>query len=178
MTALARIILADRGAGVHAEVSGLVARVDHWNRGVDAAVTDLLAVDVERGGASFGEPALDEILVGVDAYLELFEDPGPDERALLVTWGSTFRSNASVEGMANVERRSYGRSYEGLSQRIASGQDEGPFGRTSTPRPAPCSLHGLMRGVAALLLSDRRPGGHARRPPDLSRMDRLGLAPR
>ena len=60
---------------------------------------------------------LDEILVGVDAYLELFEDAGPEERALLVMWGSTFPSNASVEGMADAERR----SYEGLSQRIAIG---------------------------------------------------------
>src|SRR5580693_7666630 len=31
-------------------------------------------------------PVLDEILVGVDAYLELFEHPEPDERALLVMW--------------------------------------------------------------------------------------------
>lgn len=54
--------------------------------------------------------ALDHILVGVDAYLELYEDPGPDQRALLVMWGSTFPRNVSVDGMADAERR----SYEGL----------------------------------------------------------------
>ena len=97
--------------------------------------------------------ALDEILVGVDAYLERFEDAGPEERALLVMWGSTFPSNASVEGMADAERR----SYEGLSQRIASGQDDGSVRRDLDPMASAVLLHGLMRGVAALFLSDRRP---------------------
>jgi AcrR family transcriptional regulator len=97
--------------------------------------------------------ALDEILVGVDAYLELFEDAGPEERALLVMWGSTFPSNASVEGMADAERR----SYEGLSQRIASGQDDGSIRRDLDAMASAVLLHGLMRGVAALFLSDIRP---------------------
>ena len=44
-----------------------------------------------------------EILLSVDAYLELFEDPSPDQRALLVMWGSTFPSRASVDGMADAE---------------------------------------------------------------------------
>ena len=96
---------------------------------------------------------LDEIIVGVDAYLELFEDPGPEERALLVMWGSTFPSNASVEGMADAERR----SYEGLSQRIAKGQDDGSVRKDVDPMASAVLLHGLMRGVAALFLSDSRP---------------------
>ena len=62
--------------------------------------------------------ALDEVFLTVDAYLEMFEDPTPDQRALLVMWGSTFPSGASVDGMADAERR----SYEGLSQLITSGQ--------------------------------------------------------
>jgi AcrR family transcriptional regulator len=99
------------------------------------------------------QSVLDEILVGVDAYLELFEDPGPDERALLVMWGSTFPSNASVEGMADAERR----SYEGLSQRIASGQDDASIRMDVDPMASAVLLHGLMRGVAALFLSDSRP---------------------
>ena len=116
------------------------------------------------------QSVLDEILVGVDAYLELFEDPGPDERALLVMWGSTFPSNASVEGMADAERR----SYEGLSQRIASGQDDAsirigrrPHGQRRAP---PWSDAGGGRPVPLR----QPPGGHARRAPDLSRMDCLG----
>jgi len=97
--------------------------------------------------------ALDEILVGVDTYLELFEDPGPDQRALLVMWGSTFPSNASVEGMADAERR----SYEGLSQLIVAGQDDGSVRTDVDPTASAVLLHGLMRGVAALFLNDGGP---------------------
>ena len=89
----------------------------------------------------------------MDAYFELFDEPGPDERALLVMWGTTFRSNASVDGMVDAERR----SYEGLSERIAAGQADG-FVRTDVDVMASAVLlHGLMRGVAALFLTDRRP---------------------
>jgi hypothetical protein len=97
--------------------------------------------------------AFDEILVGVDAYLQLFEDPGPDQRALLVMWGSTFPSDASVDGMVDAERR----SYEGLSQVIAAGQDEGSVRSDLDPMAGAVLLHGLMRGVAALFISDRGP---------------------
>ena len=97
--------------------------------------------------------ALDEILVGVDAYLELYEDPGPDQRALLVMWGSTFPSDASVDGMGDAERR----SYEGLSQLIGSGQDDGSVRTDVDPMAGAVLLHGLMRGVAALFLSDGVP---------------------
>ena len=82
--------------------------------------------------------ALDEILVGVDAYLELYEDPGPDQQALLVMWGSTFPSNASVDGMVDAERR----SYEGLSQLILSGQDDGSVRTDVDPMAVRCSCTG------------------------------------
>ena len=98
-------------------------------------------------------PVLDEILVGVDAYLELFEHPEPDEHALLVMWGSTFPSDASVDGMADAERR----SYEGLSQRIASGQEDGSVRTDVDPMASAVLLHGLMRGVAGLFLSHSDP---------------------
>ena len=104
----------------------------------------------ERGGAL---TALDKILVGVDAYLELFEEPEPYQRALLVMWGSTFPSSASVEGMANAERR----SYEGLLHLIAEGQHEGSVRSDIDPMGSAVLLHGLMRGVAALFLGDGGP---------------------
>ena len=97
--------------------------------------------------------ALDEILVSVDTYLELFNDPDPDQRALLVMWGSTFPSDASVDGMADAERR----SYEGLSQLIAAGQEDGSVRSDVDPLASAVLLHGLMRGVAALFLSDAGP---------------------
>jgi AcrR family transcriptional regulator len=97
--------------------------------------------------------ALDEILVSVDTYLELFNDPGPDQRSLLVMWGSTFPSDASVDGMADAEQR----SYEGLSQLIAAGQKDGSIWTDVDPVTSAVLLHGLMRGVAALFLSDSGP---------------------
>lgn len=94
--------------------------------------------------------ALDEVFLTVDAYLEMFEDPTPDERALLVMWGSTFPSGASVDGMADAERR----SYEGLSQLIAAGQQDGSVRPDVDPIATAVLLHGLMRGLAALRLTD------------------------
>ena len=94
--------------------------------------------------------ALDEVFLTVDAYLEMFEDPTPDQRALLVMWGSTFSSGASVDGMADAERR----SYEGLSQLIISGQQDGSVRADVDPIATAVLLHGLMRGLAALRLTD------------------------
>ncbi len=95
-------------------------------------------------------PALDEVFLTVDAYLEMFEDPTPDQRALLVMWGSTFPSGASVDGMTDAERR----SYEGLSQLIVSGQQDGSVRADVDPIATAVLLHGLMRGLAALRLTD------------------------
>jgi AcrR family transcriptional regulator len=94
--------------------------------------------------------ALDEVFLTVDAYLEMFEDPTPDERALLVMWGSTFPTGASVDGMADAERR----SYEGLSQLITSGQEDESVRSDVDPIATAVLLHGLMRGLAALRLTD------------------------
>ena len=52
-----RVLVADAGAGVAADVGGLVAGEDHRNGCVDAAVADLVAVDVERDGRALGETA-------------------------------------------------------------------------------------------------------------------------
>jgi AcrR family transcriptional regulator len=107
-----------------------------------------------RHAAQHGEPsAFDRILISVDACLALFDEPGPDERALLVMWGSTFPSAASVEGMVDAERR----SYEGLSQMIVAGQEDGSVRADVDPIVSAVLLHGLMRGVSALYLTDRRP---------------------
>jgi hypothetical protein len=113
----------------------------------------ILEAQRRHAEASGDLSALDEILVGVDAYFELFEDPAPDQRALLVMWGSTFPSNASFDGMAEAERR----SYEGLSQLVASGQHDGSVRTDVDPMASAVLLHGLMRGVAALFLADDGP---------------------
>src|SRR5690348_4651739 len=50
VTVLRRVVVADRGAVVLAEVGGLVQGEDHGDRGVEAALTDLCAVE-EQGDA-------------------------------------------------------------------------------------------------------------------------------
>lgn len=86
----------------------------------------------------------------VDSYLELFEHPAPDERALLVMWGSTFSTTSSVQGMIEAERR----SYDGLTELIASGQNDGSIRTDVDPTASAVLLLGMMRGIAALLLTD------------------------
>ncbi len=93
---------------------------------------------------------LDIVHQSVDSYLELFEHPATDERALLVMWGSTFPFLSSVEGMIEAERR----SYDGLSKVIASGQRDGSIRADVDPTASAVLLHGMMRGIAALLLTD------------------------
>jgi len=67
--------------------------------------------------------------------------------------GLDLPSNASVDGMADAERR----SYEGLSQLIVSGQDDGSVRTDVDPMAGAMLLHALMRGVAALFLNDGGP---------------------
>ncbi len=93
---------------------------------------------------------LDQVFLTVDTYLELFERPTPDQRALLVMWGSSFPALSSVEGMAEAERR----SYDGLSDVIASGQADGSIRGDADPTASAVLLHGMMRGIAGLLLTD------------------------
>lgn len=93
---------------------------------------------------------LDVVYNTVDSYLDLFQHPSPDVRALLVMWGSTFPSSSSVEGMVDAERR----GYEGLSEVIASGQGDGSIRPDADPTASAVLLLGMMRGIAALLLTD------------------------
>ncbi len=111
---------------------------------------EMLEAQQCRATRSGGPSAIDELFLTVDVYLEMFEHPTPDERALIVMWGSTFPSHASVEGIADAERR----SYEGLSQLISSGQRDGSVRPDVDPIATAVLLHGLMRGLAALRLTD------------------------
>jgi AcrR family transcriptional regulator len=111
---------------------------------------EMLEAQQRRATRSPGLSAIDELFLTVDVYLEMFEDPTPDERALIVMWGSTFPSRASVDGIADAERR----SYDGLSQLIGSGQRDGSVRPDLDPIATAVLLHGLMRGLAALRLTD------------------------
>ncbi len=93
---------------------------------------------------------LDVVYNTVDSYLDLFQHPSADVRALLVMWGSTFPSSSSVEGMIDAEQR----GYEGLSEVIAAGQRDGSIVVGADPTASAVLLLGMMRGIAALLLTD------------------------
>ena len=112
---------------------------------------------------------LDLVYQSVDSYLELFERPSTDERALLVMWGSTFPSSSSVEGMIEAERR----SYDGLSEVIAAGS----AGRVDQNRRRPDGLRrpppwhdARRRGSSLDRLGHHR---HAARAQDVRRLDHL-----
>ena len=63
---------------------------------------------------------LDLVRVSIDAYLELFEHPTANDRVLIVTWGATFPSESSIEGMLDADRR----AYEGWADLIRRGQQD------------------------------------------------------
>src|SRR2546423_1960325 len=126
----------------------LVARVarrsqDHFYESMVAAV--------ERMQESVDHiPTLELVRSAVDTYLQWFEQPTPEGRALLVMWGATFPSETSVKGMVEADQR----SYEGWSQLIASGQDDGSIRTDLDPGSVAVLIQGMIRGVAALLLTD------------------------
>ncbi len=96
------------------------------------------------------QQGLEMVRLMVRAYLHHFENPTSDERALIVMWGSTFPSNSSVEGMVEAERR----GYDGLSELIAFGQRDGSIRKDADPAATAVLLLGLIRGTAALMLTD------------------------
>lgn len=126
----------------------LVARLARRAQGRIAAA---MVADLERQARKLEEVSgLELVHLTVDSYLEIFEHPTPDERALLVMWGSTFPSRSSVEGMVEAERR----SYEGLAEVIAAGQEDGSIRTDVEPAAAAVLLLGMIRGIAALILTD------------------------
>ena len=94
--------------------------------------------------------ALDILRLTLRTYLELFEHPTADERALIVMWGATFPVQASIDGMLEADQR----SYDGWAELIRHGQDDGSIRVDLDPTAAAVVIFGLMRGVAALLLTD------------------------
>jgi AcrR family transcriptional regulator len=142
---------ASRGLPTHhfGSKEGLVARLaervqDH----VAATVRDELEQRTHRKPEDVS--ALDLLRTTLDTYLELFEDPTADEQALIVMWGATFPSNASIDGMREADRR----SYDGWADLIRHGQRDGSIRQEVDATAAAVALFGLMRGVAALLLTE------------------------
>lgn len=93
---------------------------------------------------------LDVIRSLVDTYLELFEHPTPELRALIVMWGATFPSDASIDGMFEADRR----AYEGWTGNILDGQADGSIRADIDAGSSAVILHGMLRGIGALVLTE------------------------
>ena len=126
----------------------LVARLAQQSQDRVLAET-LLALERAHQSAE-NLSALDLIRTTLSTYLELFEQPTEADRALIVMWGATFPSQASIEGMLEAEQR----SYDGWVELIRHGRRDGSIRDDLDPTATAVVLFGLMRGVAALLLTD------------------------
>jgi AcrR family transcriptional regulator len=125
----------------------LVARIaqqaqDHVQEIMAAAVLDSTSQPEDITGR-------DLVRLLVDTYLGLFDNPTPDERALLVMWGSTFPSRSSIDGMLEADHR----SYEGWASHLARGQRDGSIRADLDVEAGAVILHGMLRGIAALVLT-------------------------
>jgi AcrR family transcriptional regulator len=126
----------------------LVARLArHAQDAIEAAMIEAVA----QTGPRFEElTARARLCAAVDLYLARFEDPTPQDRALLVVWGATFPSTSSVDGMAAADRR----SYEGWADAIVAGQRDGSIRADLDPAATAMLIAGMIRGVAGVLLAD------------------------
>ncbi|MCM3882159.1 TetR/AcrR family transcriptional regulator [Frankia sp. R82] len=141
---------ASRGLPTHhfGSKDGLVARLAQRAQDrIDEQNHANAARDGRHPGNSCG---LDLLLLSVDTYLTRFEDPSSDDRALIVMWGATFPTEASVAGMIDADRR----SREGWADLIERGQRDGSIRTDLDARTAAVLLQGFIRGLAANLLTD------------------------
>jgi AcrR family transcriptional regulator len=114
-------------------------------------LTEVMLAAVGRSQRTPDEiPGLELLRASVDTYLELFEHPSPEDRVLLVMWGATFPSESSIEGMLDADRR----AYDGWAGLIERGQADGSVRPGVDARASAVLLHGMLRGVAALLLTE------------------------
>jgi AcrR family transcriptional regulator len=115
----------------------------------DRIVTETVAAIGRAHRSPEDLSALELLRITVDTYLELFEHPTADERALIVMWGATFPSESSLQGMTEADQR----AYVGWADLIEQGREQGSIRADVQPDIAALVLQGLIRGVAAVLLS-------------------------
>jgi AcrR family transcriptional regulator len=113
-----------------------------------AAMTE--AIESERRLRDLS--GLEVVRTLVNTYLGLFEHPTAQLRALIVMWGSTFPSDASIEGMLDADQR----AFEGWAGNIRDGQADGSIRSDVDADASAVVLHGLLRGVAALVLTEAK----------------------
>jgi AcrR family transcriptional regulator len=140
---------ASRGLPAHhfGSKDALIARLagraqERLDTATRAAQADAIPDSQELSG-------LERLEILVETYLRRFQEPSPDDRAHIVLWGATFPSGASVKGMVAADQR----SFDGLTEVIQAGQQDGSVRAGVDPRAAAIVLQGLIRGVAAIYLT-------------------------
>ena len=111
---------------------------------------EVMRAAVDRSGRGDDMAGLDRVRVCIEAYLGLFDHPTSEDRVLIVMWGSTFPAASSIQGMLEADRRSYG----GWADLIERGQRDGSIRSGVDAAASAVILHGMLRGVAALLLTE------------------------
>ncbi|MFC5747946.1 TetR/AcrR family transcriptional regulator [Actinomadura rugatobispora] len=118
-------------------------------------INDAMTAAVTRSGRLVGDiPGLELLRSTVDTYLERFENPTSEDRALIVMWGATFPAEASPKGMLDADQR----SHDGWTAMIEQGQRDGSVRTDIDPSIGAILLQALIRGLAASLL-DSPPAG-------------------
>ncbi len=114
-------------------------------------ISSLTVAAIERAHRHVEELSGFELVrATIDTYLALFERSLAEDRALIVMWGATFPSESSVEGMLEADRR----AFDGWARVIKEGQGDGSIRPDIDAGATAVVLHGLTRGVAALLLTE------------------------
>jgi AcrR family transcriptional regulator len=140
---------ASRGLPTHhfGSKDSLIARLASQAQDrLDTATREALATATNLGQDLSGLERLETL---VETYLKRFQNPTPDDRALIVLWGATFPSTASVRGMVAADQR----SFDGLAEVIEAGQNDGSIKASVDPGSAAVVLQALIRGVAAIYLT-------------------------
>jgi AcrR family transcriptional regulator len=92
---------------------------------------------------------LDTLRVTIETFLEVFAAPEtPEERAVVVMWGSTFPSESALTALIDSDRR----TLEDLANLIRDGQADGSIRADLDADAAAVMVAGMSRGVAALTL--------------------------
>lgn len=93
---------------------------------------------------------LELLRASIETYLEVFiTTDSPEERAIVVLWGSTFPAEAPLPTVVEADRQTHGE----LADAIRAGQQEGSIRAEIDADAAAIMIMGMARGVAALSLT-------------------------
>lgn len=106
---------------------------------------------LERASRNAAElTKLDTLQVIIETFLDVVAAPAtPEERAIVVMWGSTFASESRLPALDLSDRETHG----ALSQHISEGQDEGSIRPDLDASAAAVLIMGMTRGAAAISLA-------------------------